>query len=583
LETGEQYYLEKSLLITEELLDFEASLWLPTGFIWNDHAVAARVLFLTRLIDAVMASKLVATDRAADLFTALDRSVRLLAKPTQFTYRTNHGIIQSLAVLHVALFSPGLPAVTEELDHVISRLKAQMEFFVSDDGVVLEHSAGYQEFGTELIANLVNYFNLSGRDVPEHWVTKLENAKRFLNHTRRPDGSLPRYGDTVGLPRVLTDNVPERENDLWLNEEFGYWSSWSSPNAHLFASWANFIGGAHKHADEMSIIFWLGGEEWWTAAGYWPFGYPFRLDAVGWTGNNAPHTKEELYSSDRRSDLVRWLTSADVELLHLRRSRPDGYVAERIIVADAESAWFVIDAPSGEVRTPSFSEWRTMHYVKLLPGSDNASFLLSSGRSAEKLNVSVALGPGSEAAWHSADEDSVVGWLGLDSRAYPTNTLVTQVPSDSWVLVAWRATRADASSMFANLIDWNDSSNWTISYLTDASRKTIEYRDDKLTIKRDGGKKKVFEPLQGSSDHLVRQDLEDRYLAMQARFERHVDLLQWRMKAFKYLSIIAITQGLILLGCVVYVRNAIARQVHFGSIVVWIIVGIWLHTSYFVP
>ena len=73
----------------------------------------------------------------------------------------------------------------------------QMKFYVSDEGVVLEHSAGYHVFGLELMGWAFRYLELMHETPPDEWTDKYDRAKSVYATFRRPDGSLPVFGDTV--------------------------------------------------------------------------------------------------------------------------------------------------------------------------------------------------------------------------------------------------------------------------------------------------------------------------------------------------------------------------------------------------
>src|SRR5690606_38775384 len=122
----------------------------------------------------------------------------------------------------------------------------QMEYFVSEDGVVLEHSAGYHEFGLALIERLIRYFTLLDREVPDEWIAKHARAVEFYRHLRRVDGTLPRHGDTRGRASEAMAVHGRRQAETFLSEDFGYFSA--RGGGHLLLTWANFPSRAHKHA-----------------------------------------------------------------------------------------------------------------------------------------------------------------------------------------------------------------------------------------------------------------------------------------------------------------------------------------------
>ena len=272
--TGSDDYLHSAIAYVDAFLELEQSLWLPRGLVWNDHAIAARVMFLTRLLMELSTQAEPTTlEHRRLLLVALDRHVRLLSDPALYTFRSNHGLMQNIAVLHAAIVVPGLPAVQQNLGDVRARLTEQIESLVTEAGVFTEHSIGYQGFDLNLLGQALRYSYLLDGTVPARWLAKYEDAFAFYQHVRRPDGSLPRHGDTGGQPgalryllesgrRPLADDLTASMNvpidQLLIASESGYWSDRGADYAML-VTWADFPSGVHKHADELSLHFWQAG------------------------------------------------------------------------------------------------------------------------------------------------------------------------------------------------------------------------------------------------------------------------------------------------------------------------------------
>ena len=62
------------------------------------------------------------------------RSGELLAKQKLFTVRTNHGVMQNIALLQVTAAFPLLPKTKDWRNLAIERLELQLGFYVSDEG-----------------------------------------------------------------------------------------------------------------------------------------------------------------------------------------------------------------------------------------------------------------------------------------------------------------------------------------------------------------------------------------------------------------------------------------------------------------
>jgi Heparinase II/III N-terminus len=148
------------------------------------------------------------------------RSEALLAKPGLFTVATNHGIMQNLALWHASMAFPALPHTQEYQRLASARMNDQMKFYLGEEGVILEHSAGYQPFGLERLAWAFRYLDLMHQPVPQEWIDKYERAQKFYGTLRRPDGSLPMLGDTDAAadqsgPRLASFALDRRAQRLF--------------------------------------------------------------------------------------------------------------------------------------------------------------------------------------------------------------------------------------------------------------------------------------------------------------------------------------------------------------------------------
>ncbi len=182
--TGDIAFLEGARDIVDAWAAFERSRVLPIGFLWNDHAIAQRVLVLTRYWSLLRGSPAFKPESARALLGFVQRSGLMLAKPGHFTVRTNHGVMQNLALLHVAAAFPALPEAPEFRRVAVARLKLQFAFYQSAEGVVLEHSPGYHGLGTNLLAALASYQRVLGEDLELQVTERLARACRVLRVVR---------------------------------------------------------------------------------------------------------------------------------------------------------------------------------------------------------------------------------------------------------------------------------------------------------------------------------------------------------------------------------------------------------------
>ncbi|MEW6602101.1 MAG: heparinase II/III family protein, partial [Nitrospirota bacterium] len=326
--SGNDKFLIATCDMISSFASYEKNMILPKGLIWNDHAIAERISVLAKFWKYYRRHRTFNTEAGKAVLLLVSRSGRLLSKPSHFTFASNHGIMQNLALLQICIAFPAIPNVNLYKETSLDRMSDQMKYYVNNEGIVLEHSAGYQRAGIKFMGMLFQYLTSLNIKIPDEWQGKYENAKLFYAQLRRPDGSLPMYGDTaywkdsLGPPIVETDPKgkikdlsyhqdwrPLYDQSLYPVAGYSIWwdglGHWPDDNELSQTSivWSYFPGHAHKHADEMSVLIYAKGHSWWTNTGYWSYGNKNRSKAISWNGSNAPHLVNEDAESNRVTNL----------------------------------------------------------------------------------------------------------------------------------------------------------------------------------------------------------------------------------------------------------------------------------------
>lgn len=220
--------------------------------------------------------------------------------------------------------------------------------------MVLEHSAGYHKHGVEILMIAIRAMELMDLPAPD-WKPRVLKARELLEVIMRPDGSLPRFGNTYGDPEKIYDSIPftmlKNTNGLTALPQSGYaiWrdslpTSCGKNGTHLSFAASLFPGHGHKLADEGSLMLWSGGRVWFDNTGYWPYGAAGRNEVNGWRGSNAPHLDGEGYQEGR----VPVLTHAQAEngtlFLEFSRRSPDSPTIRRQVIGVNSNAWLIIDS-----------------------------------------------------------------------------------------------------------------------------------------------------------------------------------------------------------------------------------------------
>ncbi len=206
--TLDQRFLDAAL---EETLAFDqVDAWrlVPRGLLWNDHALAARVSTLALLWSFVRRRNDLDTSAARSMLELADRTGARLAKPELYNSRTNHGIMQNIALIQLAVAFPTLPRAEYFKTVGCTRLVRQMRYYVDPEGPVLEHSAGYHEFGRELLIKAIRVFELS-RVSHSCRVARLavSASPSFRISCSGRIERLPVFGNTDHAPRAIEESV----------------------------------------------------------------------------------------------------------------------------------------------------------------------------------------------------------------------------------------------------------------------------------------------------------------------------------------------------------------------------------------
>jgi len=584
---------------------YERGAWLPRGYMWNDHAVAARIAVLTELWRVYRHHPTYRADVGREILKQVGRTAALLAKPGHFTFASNHGIMQNLALLQVSLAFPMLPDAERYRVLALTRLRDQMAFYIDDEGVVLEHSAEYQRFGVELLGMICRSLTLLQQPIPDDWRRKYERAVQTYAALRRPDGSLPTFGDTDGerdeagpLVTAFDDQgrserlhhqlrwAPERSlslhpvagNAIWW-DGLERWPG-QSELRQTVVTWSYFPGHAHKSADEMSVLAWGGGQLWWTNVGYWPYAMAGRSDAESWQNGNAPHLANEDPNSARNTRLLSLGWSGRLGMVDLERSGPGDYVARRQVVHLRPDVWLIVDRVTGGDTLETSTTWTTAPDVTLRSGAVPGSYVLNAPHSPIQLKKFVLGSPGARISELAGSWSPFAGWQVVAGVPRPAPAIVIEQPArDSWSIAVWSLeNQVTAARSLDHVVGhWYPPQDWTIELGMRSGTLAVERRGTRITL-RDVGNRLAIETL----DLTPAPEVTHEIAAVRASFERAArsyprfqdHLLRRRIVTYVLLAIF-LSQEVIFW----FIRRNHARYyrpLRSVNLIGWIGVGSWL-------
>jgi Heparinase II/III-like protein/Heparinase II/III N-terminus len=605
--TGRNEFLAQAQAAILALGKYERRTWLPRGLLWNDHAVAARMNVLAEFWRAYRGHPSYRSEIGKAILEQAARNGRLLAKPEHFMVATSHGIMQNLALLHLSLAFPTLPEAARYKRLALHRLRDQMPFYMDDDGVVLEHSGGYQEWGLYSLGLMCRYLTLLREPIPEGWIQNYQRGQRFLSVLRRPDGSLPMFGDTPDSREELgrstigpnarggctpaaesRSQLPESSFSLYPVAGYAIW--WGGlrgwPNQKSLSQtvtvWSNFPGHAHKHADEMSVLLWAGGQTWWTNVGYWPYWHAGRLEAESWAGASAPHLANEPTESVRSTRLLSYGRSDRLTAIDLERRGPGQYAARRQVVHVSPRLWLVVDHVFGDDTSKTRTIWTAPPDVRLRQGTTPGSYVSEAPRTSSSLKTFVVGSSGASVKELRGSLVPFAGWHVTNGIPTPAPAIMIEQPArDSWTVVTWLldhdSVGAGASPGNPRVSYWNGPRDWRIEIPLPSERLAVRRADDQIVVS-DLRTQRAVEtlPLVPAPDvtrHVAR--IRDAFAAAAKQYPAYRNLHDRRVKVSWLLLIIFVSQEAFFLAVRRW-RASYYGPLRLLNVLGWGGVGLWL-------
>ena len=474
--TGDLAYVRQARAYINGWWRAERGTWLPRGLQWNDHAVAARAFVLTHYLCAARSLPEFDEAEATEVLRMIATTGERLTKPAYYTARTNHGVMQNLALMHIAANFSALPHSPEYRDIGAGRFAEQLDVYLSPEGAINEHSVGYQALGVYLLRMAIDDYEALGIQAPPDLVPRYAKAVALYKTFQRPDGSLPLWGDTV---RGGSNSSPEHAAGGTLAEErrsdwWGYasglavWWSGGQTNdgnaaAQTLVTWANFATEAHKHADEMAMFVWTRRSDILIGSGYWPYDGANGNDAAGWAGANAPHFSGEKSGVRGVTRLLGAASSKWVELADMERVTSTGKRLRRQVVHLRPNIWIAIDQATSPQSDSFIVDWMFDPMLKLDASSEHTVAVQGADGAVAAVTLSGCRGGG----WHivSGSKIPFAGWTAPAGHIVAAPTIVRQCPANEIAVLAMIAN--EGSSMLAApddslLVEVRSADQWQV-------------------------------------------------------------------------------------------------------------------------
>jgi Heparinase II/III N-terminus/Heparinase II/III-like protein len=309
--TGEAPYLQRALEIALDWIGQHPSFDPSSSFAWYDMAVGVRAYRLAYLLDAAARQEEIDDEQIATLVRSVGVHLAVLADDAEFASHSNHGIYQAAGQYALALRFPDLPDTEASRDQAVERLRRLIDTQFTPEGVHREHSPQYHllVLGTfQSVADL-------GLGSDPYIADMLTRAKDALAWFIQPNMRLAMFGDSgyrFSAVRSLKqssnsamrfalsggkDGAPPQARakafpdsgyivfrDRWPDgaEDFS--------DCSYLAQMCAFHSRTHKHADDLSFVWYEPGAELVSEAGR--YGY------LGKTEQGSPLWMQGFWYSD---------------------------------------------------------------------------------------------------------------------------------------------------------------------------------------------------------------------------------------------------------------------------------------------
>lgn len=585
-QTGAERYLRAAAREIEAFARVDRRRLLPSGLLWNDHALAAMIPMLASYWSLVRDRADLDVDHARQMLSLVERAVTRLARPQNYTFRTNHGLMQSLALLQASAAFPFLDEDGQLRSLACGRIAEQSEYYLSPEGPILEHSAGYHVLGLELYSIFEELVDLHSCAMPADFASKLARARAFGAQLRRPDGSMPTYGNTDRAKRIWTRLVGSTTpaTSLGLYPASGFAVKWHGLKdwpaverlAQSVLTWSNFPSRAHKLADDMSLVIWAGGEEWLLNTGYWPYGVAGEHSARGWRGGNAPHWADEPAVGARRATLRTLGDSERIWAIEVERTTiGSAATVRRQIAAIDGRLWVIVDSTDEAADRPLSTLWTLTPDIRV-KRIGNSDFQLRSAATSRDARLAIMQRQQGDTKLAHGSVDPFAGWTVYESVPTPSPSIeaVSEGPRALTVTVFALDQDGGLVAAQAPVLDAHASAeSWGIRLAPAFGARSVRWEGDGVAVQFvDGNSSHValVAPPAGTEER--RAAIVAAYEAAASRHARFPYLLPYRYRVTWILVALLLAQEAFFLG-IRRVAPPIGPPLRVLATVAWVMLG----------
>lgn len=258
---------------------------------WYDMALALRGPYLLALALRV-ARVPELRDGAVILAEELSRHLDELHRSRAFNANNNHGFYTAASQLHMAHFASWLPSAGTTRAQGEERMRKMASTQFAADGVHLEHSPDYHRMLLRSFERAVE----DGLITDDEIKLRISRAAHVLGWMVQPDGNLVQFGDSPETRMVLKNAASIDPETLFILKDGkggtppsaemkvfpeGGYAFVRSPRPQAagdleksgyLAFSAAFHSRAHKHADDLNVVWYDRGQQILTDSGRYGYG-----------------------------------------------------------------------------------------------------------------------------------------------------------------------------------------------------------------------------------------------------------------------------------------------------------------------
>lgn len=326
------WYLNRlKFMISDWWHDNFKSVFPSKEFSWYNHTIPNRLHEFLRIFEFIRRNNALDENFTKVALRAIYWHARILAEEKPLYMKNhNHGLVQSDILFKTSQLFPEFPLSIQWEKTARHRLKNEITFALTSEGIHKENSPGYHEWVAPYCAKINKFAkHYTDKSITKN-TNKLENeGLKFITVITRPDGTLPMIGDTSGGKRPKAE-YPDLENltfypyyqyvnsdgeegkkpqqTIFQFPESGYyiyrdkWDDKGENTATQLILKCGFLAIGHRHNDDGNILLYGLGEDWLVDTGIYGYKYDeYRKYATSASAHNIsfPYSEKVSYLSDR--------------------------------------------------------------------------------------------------------------------------------------------------------------------------------------------------------------------------------------------------------------------------------------------